>query len=176
MIFLLASAAAALIAIPQSQTVRRHHRHAAHAALHPRPPGSLESARRAVSQNRVARMERLALLVRREALLHDFLIKARTETPIFADEATHRLEPGIEINATHVATDFIGSPIIRARVSNRTATRQALLLEAQISSANGDRATAAEALTLEPGETRTVELLCPSRISPASLIWSTTPL
>lgn len=121
-------------------------------------------------------MANLALLMRREALLHDFLVAASTETPVFHDDTTFRLAPGIQIDSTRVSSDFIGSPIIRARVTNLSAQRQVVLLEADIASPAGMHGRAAEALTLWPGETRTVELLCPAKIAPASLIWSTTPL
>jgi hypothetical protein len=127
-------------------------------------------------QRRVARMARLTLLVRREALLHDFLIAANTETPVLRDDATHALAPGVAISSTIVTLDFIGSPIIRARVRSLLATAQALELVAEIVDAGGGRGRAATTLTLQPGETRIVELLCPEKLSPASLIWSTVPL
>ena len=177
MIFLIAPVSAALIALAHQGPVRhRHSHHRVHAMAQAprsvRSPGNI----RAASQSRVARLERLALLVRREAMLRDFLIKARTESPTFTDDRLYKLDPGIEIDETRVATDFIGSPIIRARVRNRTASRQALLIEADIRSSNGTHSRAGAAMTLEPGETRTVELLCPQRIAPASLIWSTSTL
>jgi hypothetical protein len=177
MMFLIAPVAAALVAMPRPPAVRYPtKRPAMHARRHVATRTPHGSVRANALQSRVARMERLAFLVRREALLHDFLIKARTETPVFHDDRTYRFDPGIEISATHVAADFIGSPIIRARVRNRTASRQMLLLEADLVSASGARSRAGAALTLEPGETRTVELLCPARVAPASLIWSTSPL
>lgn len=174
--FMIAPVSAALIALAHEAPVRHPHAHRVPATAHAPRRARPSAAIRAAAQSRVVQLERLALLVRREALLRDFLIRARTEKPTFTDDRLYKLDPGIEIDETRVAMDFIGSPIIRARVRNRTASRQALLLEAEIRSVDGIRSRAGAALTLEPGETRTVELLCPSRIAPASLIWSTSTL
>jgi len=173
MMMLFAPVAAALLSVPAPHVGHAKHRHALYARMHPQRGGIRDEA---ALQRRVVRETRLALLVRREALLHDFLMNARTESPVFHDDTTYRLDRGIQIDSTRVSLDFIGSAIIRARITNLAATRRAVLLEADVASAQGARGRAAEALTLQPGETRTVELLCPENISPASLIWSTTPL
>lgn len=139
---------------------------------HHRVPRQTEAA----LQSRILKMTRLAILVRREALLHDYLVRANTETPVFHDETTYRLDPGILVRATRVTVDFIGSPIVRARVSNLTSLTQTVLMQALLASIDGASAQAAVVVTLQPFETRTIEMLCPSRIVPASLMWSATPL
>ncbi len=121
-------------------------------------------------------MTKLALLVRREALLHDFLVAASTETPLLRDDATHRLSVGIEISKTSVTLDLLGSPIVRARVTSRAASTQTVVLVADLVDAHGAHGRSAAALALRPAETRIVELLCPAKLSPISLIWSTAPL
>jgi hypothetical protein len=121
-------------------------------------------------------MTRLALLVRREALLHDFLIAAVTERPLFHDDATYRVALGLEISATAVTVDFVGNPVIRARVKSLLATSQTALLIANMTDARGVHARAGAAISLQPGETRIIELLCPEKIVPASLSWSTMQL
>ncbi len=127
-------------------------------------------------QSRVAKMTRLAILMRREAMLHDYLIRATTETPVFRDDASYHLDPGIIVRATRVTVDFIGSPIVRARISNLSALPQSVLLQALLASIDGATAQTAVEVFLQPGETRTIEMLCPARIVPASLTWSSTPL
>ncbi len=121
-------------------------------------------------------MERLALLVRREALLHDFVVAARTETLLLRDDALRSLPSGIEISASAVTLDFLGSPIVRARVTSRSQVAQTVVLVAELVDASGARSRASTAIALQPGETRSVELLCPARLRPISLIWSTAPL
>ena len=127
-------------------------------------------------EGKVMRMARLALLVRREALLHNFLIAARTETPLLRDDARRTLPPGIEISASTVTLDFLGSPVVRARVTSRSPVSQTFVLIAQLVDTAGARGRVGVAIALQPGETRTIELLCPSRLRPVSLIWSTAPL
>jgi hypothetical protein len=126
----------------------------------------------AALRSRVARMTKLALLARREALLHDFLVAATTERPLFRDSAIHKVAPGIELSSTAVTLDFIGNPVIRARVKNLLSTPQSALLIAEITDARGTRARAGAAVLLQPGETRIIELLCPDRLVPTSLTWS----
>jgi hypothetical protein len=127
-------------------------------------------------QGRVMRMARLAVLVRREALLHDFLTAARTETPLLRDDARRTLPPGIEISTSTVTLDFLGSPVVRARVTSRSPVSQTFVLIADLVDTAGTRGRIGVAIALQPGETRIVELLCPSRLRPVSLIWSSAPL
>ena len=149
-------------------TARRYSTYARVKSHDHTPPAALRS--------RVARMTRLALLVRREALLHDFLVAATTERPLFRDAAIHKIDRGIEISSTAVTLDFIGNPVIRARVRNLLSVPQNALLIAEITDARGARARAGAAVLLQPGETRVIELLCPERLVPASLLWSTMQL
>ena len=125
------------------------------------------------TRSRVARMTKLASLVRREALLRDFLVAARTERPLFYDPTIHKVSPDIEILSTAVTLDFIGNPVIRARVRSLLSATQSALLIAEITDARGARARAGAAVLLQPGETHIVELLCPDRLVPVSLSWST---
>ena len=117
-------------------------------------------------------MTRLAILQEREALLHDFLVRARTETPLFQDERTSMPAPGVVVGAVVVSRDLIGSPIIRARVTNHRPALASIVLIADLDSHSGAKGRASVALLLQSGETRTVELLCPFALIPVSLRWS----
>jgi hypothetical protein len=119
---------------------------------------------------------RLELDVRREALLHDFLVRASTETPEFADQRSYRLEVGASVGPVLVTRDFVGSPIIRARVTNLRPVKLSFVLSAQLTSKSGARSGASTVIVLQPHETRSVELLCPDDFTPQSLTWSTMPL
>lgn len=130
----------------------------------------------AAERGRVVRLTNLVLLVRREALLRDFLVAARTERPLFSDQSIHKVAAGIELSSTAVTLDFIGNPVIRARVRSVLTTSQTVLLIVEIMDAHGARARAGVAVSLQPGEARIVELLCPQRLVPASLSWSTMQL
>jgi len=123
-------------------------------------------------RSRAARMTKLTLLARREALLHNFLVAATTERPLFHDATIYKVTPGIEVSSAAVTLDFIGNPVIRARVRSLLSAPQTALVIAEITDARGARARAGAAVLLQPGETRIVELLCPDRIVPASLSWS----
>ena len=127
---------------------------------------------RAGLRARIVRLTNLALLVRREALLRDFLVAARTERPLFSDPSIHKVAAGIEVSSTDVTLDFIGNPVIRARVTSVETSSQTMLLIVEITDAHGIRARAGIAVSLQPGETRVVELLCPQRLVPTSLSWS----
>jgi len=171
MITLVAPLAAAFIRLGPPDwryTARRHSTHTRARARHYEPAVALRS--------RVARMTKLVLLARREALLRDFLVAATTERPLFHDATIHKVAPGIEITSTAVTLDFLGNPVIRARVRNVLSTSQAALLIAEITDVRGTRARAGAAVLLQPGETRIIELLCPERLVPASLSWSTMKL
>jgi hypothetical protein len=132
--------------------------------------------RRARSSPDKAKCLRLELLQRREALLHDFLIRAQTETPQFEDRRTYRLDVGVKVGPVVVTRDFIGSPIIRARVTNLSAADISFLLSAQLSSKSGAVSGASTVVLLHAYETRSIELLCPDNLVPQSLTWSTLPL
>ncbi|HXW51181.1 MAG TPA: hypothetical protein VEJ41_04260 [Candidatus Acidoferrales bacterium] len=119
---------------------------------------------------------RLRILQQREALLHDFLIRAQTEQPQFSDPRSYRLSIGASIGPVVVTRDFVGSPIIRARVTNLGAADLSFLLSATLASARGVQTGATAVVLLHAHETRTVELLCPDDVAPQSLTWSTMPL
>jgi hypothetical protein len=123
-----------------------------------------------------AKCLRLELLQRREALLHDFLIRTQTETPQFEDRRTYRLDIGAKVGPVVVTRDFVGSPIIRVQVTNVTSADLSFLLSARLASKNGASSGASTVILLRAHETRTVELLCPDTIVPQSLTWSTMPL
>ncbi len=124
----------------------------------------------------LSRCVRYALLQRREALLHDFLVRARTETPEFVDARAYPLGVGVTIGPVIVTKDFVGSPIIRAKVSNRRGVPVSFLLSASIASDRGAQSGASTVVILHAFETRTIELLCPESITPRALTWSTLPL
>jgi hypothetical protein len=124
----------------------------------------------------VVQLTRLALLQRRQALLHEFLVRADTETPLFRDASVRTPIPGLLVSATFVSRDLVGSPIIRARVTNRGPAMASIVLTADLADAKGVAGLASVALTLQPAETRTVELLCPSDLVPVSLHWSAVAL
>jgi hypothetical protein len=119
---------------------------------------------------------RLELDARREALLHDFLVRARTETPEFSDQRSYRLQVGASVGPVLVTRDFVGSPIVRARVTNLRPVKLSFVLSAQLTSKSGARSGASTVIVLQPYETRSVELLCPDDFAPQSLTWSTMPL
>ena len=166
MVMLIAPLAAIVVAL-SAPTPRHHHRprRSVHAIV---PRASSEAALR----RSVSRMTQLALLQRRQALLHEFLVRANTETPLLNDGAPHEPLSGILINTTLVSRDLIGSPIIRARVTNRRSAVISIVLIADLADAKGRTGRASSALVLQPAQTRTVELLCPSELSPVSLRWS----
>lgn len=170
MFAILAPLAAVIVALPP-RSIRHgpsHHRYSVHkrhrVASRTRPAAALGAA--------VGRMTRLALLQERAALLHDFLVRANTETLLFHDERTSMPAPGVLINAVVVSRDLIGSPIIRARVTSRRPASASLVLIADLKAKNGVGGRASVALLLRSGETRTVELFCPSTLIPVSLRWS----
>jgi hypothetical protein len=150
------------------------------------PASSAQSKRSAPKSRRARRRSshaaldekclRLELLQQREALLHDFLVRTQTETPQFEDRRTYRLDIGVKVGPVVVTRDFIGSPIIRVRVTNITSTDLSFLLSARLTSKNGAVSGASTVILLHAYETRTAELLCPDSIAPQSLTWSTMPL
>lgn len=132
--------------------------------------------RRRVSTATGARCLRLRLLEQREALLHDFVVRASTEQPQFSDPRSYRVDRSVAVGPTIVTRDFVGSPIIRARVTNLTGGDVSFLLSATLDSERGQRSGASAVVFLRAGETRTVELLCPDQLAPRALTWSTMPL
>lgn len=118
----------------------------------------------------------LALTRKREAILHDFLLRARTETPQFSDRRSYRLDVGISVGPVAVTRDFVGSPIIHATIRSEANTDLSFVLEASIESDRGVRSTASAIVQLQAHQTQSIELICPETIVPRSLTWSTIPL
>jgi hypothetical protein len=140
------------------------------------PPRRLRRTRTRTSNAAAARCLRLRLIERREALLHDFLVRADTEAPQFSDPRSYRIDRDVAVGPTVVTRDFVGSPIIRARVTNLTGADVSFLLSATLESPRGEHSGASAVVFLRAGETRTVELLCPDQLAPRALTWSTMPL
>ncbi len=154
---------------PSAQVHMRHHtvsaRHRAR-ALHSRAVSAV------ALQRKVIRMTRLALLERQEALLRNFLIRAHTQTLLLRDDGVHEVAPGIAVSSSVVGLDLLGSPIIHARVTNARPAVATVVLIADVVDTRKTPGRASSALVLEPGETRVIELLCPTQLSPTSLRWS----
>ena len=160
----LAAVVTVALFVANASSAAGSYRHRVH-----RPLMSLRAP--SAATQRVARMTRLALLVRREAMLRDFLLAARTETPVLRDDRRVRLD-GVEISDTTIGRDFLGAAILRARVHNLRSAPQDIELIADVTSARGPHTTASTILTLHPDETRMVELLAPAATAPRSIRWS----
>jgi len=119
-----------------------------------------------------ARRERLRILTIQHEAMRDILVEAGTETPMFEDAAAAPVARGISVGPTAVDVDFLGSPIVRARVRNATADTVDLLLTAIIVDRSGRRVEASAAVErLAGGDTRSVELFCPAIVVPAKVFW-----
>lgn len=141
------------------------------------PPSHRRKRTRARTSNAAAaRCLRLRLLEQREALLRDFIVRATTEQPQFSDPRSYQVDRDVAVGPVVVTRDFVGSPIIRARVTNIAHGDVSFLLSATLESARGERSGASAVVFLHAGETRTVELLCPDDIAPRTLTWNTMPL
>ncbi|MBC5825881.1 MAG: hypothetical protein GIX02_13885 [Candidatus Eremiobacteraeota bacterium] len=124
-------------------------------------------------RRRVVRLARIAMLERREALLSEFLVGASTERQVMRDDRRHALAEGIEFDDVSVTLDFVGSPIIRARVTNTSPDHVSYVVTAVIATSDGPKATASLAIErLAPHESRRIELLCPAALVPSSIEWS----
>lgn len=168
-------AALAALALATSQHGHHHHRRQP-AGRTPVSTAQRPAAAETAAQRRIARMLRLAQLEQRERRLHDFVVRARTETPSFFDAQTQPLASGLEVGPTLVTRDFLGSPIIRAQVHNSLHRAIVVVLQAHIAADHGRIADAAIAVSLGANERRSVELLCPSALTPATLRWTATIL
>ena len=119
-------------------------------------------------------MTRLAL---RRELLHDFLVETRTETAAFVDARIVHVAGSIDVGPATVDVDFIGSPIVRARVRNVSRQRVDVLLSATLRDKRGRHVSATTRVgPLEAGASRAIELLSPASLVPASVEWTATPL
>jgi len=127
-------------------------------------------------RRRVVRLARIKMLERRQAMLFEFLAKSHTETPLFADGIEHDVGHGLFVGPTIVTLDFLGSPIVRATVRNGSSARAAPLLTAHLRTSDGaEFAVSAAVESIAPGETRHIDLECPTFASPVSVTWSAMP-
>lgn len=127
-------------------------------------------------RRRVVRLARIKMLERRQAMLFAFLAKTHTQTPLFEDPSIVAVGAGILIGPTTITLDFLGSPIVRARVHNASAARASPLLTVRMRSEDGQDMRVSTVLEpLEPGASRTIELLSPWRGRPVSITWSAMP-
>jgi hypothetical protein len=77
------------------------------------------------------------------------------------------------IGPTSVTLDFLGSPIVRTTVRNTSKARVSPVLTVHLRTQSGDELRASTALdALEPGASRTIDILSPSRGHPVSATWS----
>ena len=167
---LIASTAIA-VAVPSDAPAVRS-AHAVHAKKRRAP---VKRKRRTAASS--ARETRLALLALQHSMLHDFLVEAGTERPAFSDAHRSLVEPGVSVDHTTADTDFLGSPIVRARIHNDGNASVDLLLTASILDAHGKRVDASVAVErLAAGAERAVEVFCPAPLAPARVVWSATRL
>jgi hypothetical protein len=107
-------------------------------------------------------------------MLQDFLVETGTEAPAFTDRRIVNAGDGILIGPAIVTIDFIGTPIIRARVRNGDhRSRQVVVTATVHAGTNTDAGTDASAIIerLGPGESRDVELMVGSALMPIALTW-----
>lgn len=139
---------------------------------HAAPARDISIAAERIERRRAVRLAIIAALTRREAALEDFLASTATETPLFATHVPTSAGP-LTIGATIVGVDFLGSPIIRSTVRNRSSIRTSAVLIAHLTYDGGRESEASFALSaIGPGESRTLEMLCPSSIRPTALHWT----
>jgi hypothetical protein len=139
----------------------RHHR-----------PGHAVARTRSIARS--ARAARFTLLALRREMLHDFLVETGTEAPAFTDAQIVDAGDGIWIGPAIVTVDFIGTPIIRARVRNGEQRTRQVVVTATVHARNKAGAgTDASAIIerLGPGESRVVELIVGSALVPNAVTW-----
>lgn len=158
---MIAAAAAALaLALNPPLRPRTHKQHA---------------AVRRVVQKKTSKLTMLLAL--RAALLHDFLVRAGTESPAFLDARIVSDPSGVRIGPTSIDVDFLGAPIVRAVVRNESKRPIDVLVSADVRDARGHGVSASTWIErLEPGGSRTAEIFCPAPLAPASVEWTVTPL
>jgi hypothetical protein len=149
----------------------------------PAPPAPIVHKRKRhapvkkLSAAAAARQEEIVLLALRRELLHDFLVEARTERPAFEDERMTKTSSGLSIGPTSADVDFLGSPIVRARVTNGSGHVADAIVTAMINGLAGKHAEASAVVErIQPGEARWVELFCPATLSPTSISWKVSTL
>jgi hypothetical protein len=127
-------------------------------------------------RRRVVRMARIAYFEREQTLLSEFIARAATEQTLFRDD--RRLRFGqVEIGPVIVTRDFLGSPVLRARIHNERAAPLGVLLTARLNGAGGQTCEATTAAQLRAdGAAQTVELSCARATNPISVEWTVTNL
>ncbi|HLJ84373.1 MAG TPA: hypothetical protein VKT51_09405 [Candidatus Eremiobacteraceae bacterium] len=159
-------AAAALSALLHARPKRKRH---------PAAPRSTPIATERVIRRRVVRLAVIAALTRREAALEDFLALTETETPLVRLDTAMNLSD-IEVGPSSIILDFLGSPIVHARVRNQSHQPFTGLLIAHVEDAAGRNVDLAYAVdSIAPGESRSIEMLCPAQFQPAALRWTLQP-
>jgi len=119
----------------------------------------------------------LAKLALRHELLHDFLVETQSERPAFVDVRVVDAGEGLRIGPTMVDVDFLGAPIVRARVVNETDHDVDAIIVVTLENTHGLSARASTWVQrLTPHADRAVELFCPNIVAPVSVHWSVTPL
>jgi hypothetical protein len=157
-------AATALSAALATAKPRRKH--------HVAPARDISLAAERVERRRAVRLAIIAALTRRETALEDFLAATATETPLFVEREPTSSGP-LTIGATLVGVDFLGSPIIRSTVRNRSSIPVSALLVAHLTYGGSRETVASFALSaIGPGESRSLQMLCPSAVRPTSLRWT----
>jgi hypothetical protein len=156
-------AAAALSAMLHARPKRKRH---------PVAPRQVPIATERVVRRRIVRLAVIAALTRRETALEDFLAQTETETPLVRLDTATSLSD-VEIGPSSIANDFLGSPIVRARVRNRSRQIFTGLLIAHVEDAAGKKVDLSYAVdSIAPGESRSIEMLCPAQMTPVSLRWT----
>ena len=137
------------------------------------PKAPLRTKSRASTRRLSLTIEDLAL---RHALLHDFLVETGSERPAFVDSRV--VDAGaLRIGPTTVDVDFLGAPIVRARITNPGDRDIDALVVVTVEGAHGDSARASAWIErLGPRAERPIELDCPNELSPIGVRWSVTPL
>lgn len=160
--FLVAFAAAVALAGPSPRPFHKHKRHS--------------TRTRSQSAAGRASWNVLALGLRHE-LLRDFLVETHSERPAFVDVHGVDAGAGLRIGPTSIDVDFLGAPIVRARVVNETDHVIDALVVVTVEDMHGTSARASTWIEqLSPHADRAVELYCPKALTPAAVHWSVTPL
>jgi len=147
-------------------------------ALNPTPMRPRKRSNRPVVRRRLRPVTAdSALLALRGEMLHDFLVRAGTQSPAFTESRTIDAADGVRIGPASVDVDFLGSPIVRATVRNSSQRTIDLLVSVTLHDAHGRTAQASTYIEhIDPGTTRAIELFSPFALTPSSLTWSATQL
>ena len=157
-------AAATIITAALAAKPRRKHR--------PPVARDISIAAERIERRRAVRLAIIAALTRREAALEDFLVTTSSETPLLSIHETAEVG-SLSVGPTLVGLDFLGNPTVRATVRNRSTQPITALLIAHLAYSSGRVSLASVALdSLAPGESRHVNLLCPSVVRPTALHWT----